>query len=344
MLNEMLENLKLPPLKSREEMFSILEKELFGALPPKPENVHYEIKEDIHPKFAGKAKTNRITVTCTVAGKEFSFPFHTIIPVKEGKHPFFVMPNFRPEIPDRHMPAEEIIDRGFAILVFNYKDITSDDGDLTNGLAGVLYENGKREKADCGKISMWAWTAMRLMDYAEKELSDVLDIKNAAVCGHSRLGKTALWTAANDPRFAFCYSNGSGCAGASLARGNKGESIDDICRRFDYWFCENYWEYRNNEEKLPFDQHYLIASIAPRKVLVGSASEDAWADPKNEYLSCVAASPAWQENSLKNPDRLTTDNERFHEGDLAYQIRPGTHYFSREDWNGLMDYILLHKK
>lgn len=50
---------------------------------------------------------------------------------------------------------------------------------------------------------------------------------------------------------------------------------------------------------MPFDQHYLIASIAPRYVCVGSASEDAWADPKSELLGCLAASSAYEKYDKK---------------------------------------------
>ena len=344
MLQEMLEKLDLPALRSREEMFAMLEEQEYGKIPPKPENLRFTVeKEEAIPKFcAGKAICSRILMECTLGGKEYSFPFHITIPTKEGKFPFFVMPNFRPEIPDRHQPTEEIVDRGFAILSFCYKDVTSDDGDFSNGLAGVLYPDGIRHNpTDCGKISMWAWAAMRLMDYAQTRPE--LDLARGTVCGHSRLGKTALWTAANDPRFFAAYSNDSGCSGASIARETVGETIEAIVRRFPYWFCENYWKYCNNESSMPFDQHWLIALCAKQKVLIGSASKDQWADPKNEFLACVAASPAFEKGFVCE-DRLTGDDETFMEGDLAYQIRPGLHYFSRTDWNRLCDFVELKSK
>lgn len=135
---------------------------------------------------------------------------------------------------------------------------------------------------------MWAWAAQRVLDYAQT-LDELLDLDCAIVCGHSRLGKTALLAAATDKRFAFAYSNDSGCSGAAITREKQGENVKDICERFPYWFCENYKLYIDNEQNMPFDQHYLLASIAPRKVLVGSAAEDIWADPISEFLCCVAA-------------------------------------------------------
>ncbi|MBQ2859273.1 MAG: hypothetical protein IJE82_02830, partial [Alphaproteobacteria bacterium] len=134
-------------------------------------------------------------------------------------HPFFVHVNFRDLNPDRYMPTEELIDNGFAVLSIYYNDVATDDGDFTKGLAGVLYPDGKRKTdTDCGKIAMWAWAAQRALDYAET-IPQKLDMKRSVVCGHSRLGKTALLAGATDERFAFSYSNDSGCSGAAIARG-----------------------------------------------------------------------------------------------------------------------------
>lgn len=331
MLSEMLKERKLPPLKSREEMLSILLNEEYGTMPPLPESISFEEEEGVIPNFcAGKAYCSRVVANCMVNGKEFSFPFLATIPADGEKHPFFVHMNFRPDNPDRYMPTEELVDNGFAVLSVWYNDITSDDGDFTNGLAGVLFPDGKRGPTDCGKIAMWAWATHRVLDYAQL-LADKLDMLNSVVCGHSRLGKTALVAAATDERFRFAYSNDSGCSGDALARGTTGETVKDICERFPFWFCENYYKYAENEASMPFDQHYLLASIAPRYVMVGSASDDSWADPKSQYLSCVAAGEAFG-NGFAHPDRLPEIGDCFIDGDLAFHMRRGLHYYSREDW------------
>ena len=340
MLKEILASRKLPPFQSREKMLEILQTEEYGFMPKKPDAVSWKITEKYIPSFcAGKAISRKVDITVDINGGRFTFPVYASIPSKEGCHPFFVCINFRDCVPDRYIPVEEIVDNGFGVLSFCYNDVTTDNADFTNGLAGVLFKDGKRAPTDPGKIAIWAWAAQRVLDYAET-LSDRLDLEKSVVCGHSRLGKTALVAAMFDERFKFSYSNDSGCSGAALARGTTGETVEDICDRFPFWFCENYKKYSKNESNMPFDQHYLIASIAPRYVLIGSAKEDAWAHPQSEQLACVAASPAFK-NGFQCENRFAEVGDEFFNGDIGYHMRKGTHYFSREDWSKLIKFVSL---
>lgn len=344
MLKELLSEREIPDFKSKEEMLDMLLKEEYGYIPPIPGEISFEVTENYIKNFcAGKAISRKVDITSKICGKEFTFPLYVTIPNKEGKHPFFVCINFRDCVPDRYIPVEEIIDNGFGVLSFCYNDVTGDNKDFTDGLAGVLYEDGKRGPSDAGKLSMWAWAAQRAMDYAET--LDNLDLDNAVVCGHSRLGKVALLTAATDERFKFAYSNDSGCCGAAISRGKIGENLEHICTVFSQWFCENYYKYINKEYELPFDQHYLAASIAPRYVYIASAKEDEWADPVSEMLTCVAVSGIYEKYGKKgfvSPDRLPEVGDEFHDGCVGYHFRDGLHYFSREDWNKAIKFVKKH--
>lgn len=332
MLKELLKERALPPLCSREEMLEILLREEYGYLPPKPDRLSWTEEVFIKNFSAGKAVVYKVTLKAEFGEKEFSFPIYATLPTKPGKYPFFIHINFRPEVPDRYMPSEELVDNGYAVLSFSYLDVTSDDGDFTNGLAGVLFENGQRKPTDPGKIAMWAWATHRVLDYAESV--DCLDPSKAIVCGHSRLGKTALVAAATDERFYCTHSNDSGCSGAAISRGKVGESVAAITKKFPYWFCENFYQYADREGEMPFDQHFLIASVAPRLVHVASAKEDTWADPDSEFLACVAAG-----DDFICADRLPVPGDAFHEGRIGYALREGTHYFGRKDWQNLIDFL-----
>lgn len=340
---KLLKERALPPLTSRKAMLDILQREEYGYLPPKPDTLTFSVTPKVIPSFcAGKADCHRVVASGTVGGKPFSFPFYATLPNDGERHPFFVHINFRPDVPDRYQPTEELVDAGFAVLSFSYLDVTTDNGDFTDGLAGALYEEGKRGPSDAGKLSMWAWAAQRVMDYAETR-TDVLDLTTAVVCGHSRLGKTALLAAATDERFAFAYSNDSGCAGAAITRGKGGETVRAIYERFPFWFCKNYERYVDNEDAMPFDQHFLAACCAPRYVLIGSGSEDAWADPLSEQLTAYAASPAFP-GGFPAPDRPAEIGEGFLSGRIGYHLRRGLHYFSRADWHRLIEFVKLHRE
>ncbi len=338
MLRAMLKKRNLSPLLSREGMLDILQREEYGYIPPAPETVTFETVAEDKRFCASKAVFQKVYAHCTLNGKSFSFPFCSVIPAKSGKHPIIVHINFRDCVPDKYMPTEEIIDSGFACLSFCYKDVTADNGDMTDGLAGILYHDGTRADSDAGKLAMWAWAAMRVMDYAQTVPS--LDTQKSIVCGHSRLGKTALLAGAADERFALVYSNDSGCSGAALSS-DKGESIEAITDRFPFWFCKNYLKYRGADGKMPFDQHYLASCICPRKLYIASAKEDMWADPESEFLCCVAADQAYRNAGIVGfvcDSRLPDAPSVLHGGNIAYHIREGTHYFSREDWLYLMKY------
>src|SRR5690606_24717348 len=137
----------------------------------------------------------------------------------------------------------------------------------------------------------------------------------------SRLGKTALLAGATDERFTCVIANNSGCSGAAITRNKQGEKISDIYTNFPHWFCKNYEKYMHNEFALPFDQHFLLAAIAPRNVYVSSAVEDLWADPDSEYLSCVAASEVYEKLGIKgfiHPPRFPQVGDVFQDGKIGY--------------------------
>lgn len=324
----------------REQLAECMQREVYGYRPLKPEKITYRIVEEDTRFCAGKALLRKVEIDSVIDGRSFVFPTYAVLPRDGKKHPFFVHINFRDNVPDKYMPSEELVDNGFAVLSFCYQDVTTDNADFEDGLAGILYKDGQRSGSDCGKIAMWSWAASRVMDYAQT-IGDCLDLEKACVCGHSRLGKTALLTGMLDERFRFVFSNDSGCSGAALSHGKKGETIEKICQSFPYWFCPHYQQYASAEE-LPFDQHFVLAACAPRYVYVASAKEDTWADPESEYLSCCEAGKTYEALGLKgfvHPDRLPIPGDAFMEGSIGYHLRPGDHYFSREDWLHFMEFI-----
>ncbi len=324
----------------KKEIVDLLLRGEYGYLPEKPLSVRAELVERDKRFCAGKADLEIYNLICSCPFGEFSFPVRVAIP-KEGRPaPAFVHINFRPDVPDKYQPSEEIVDAGYAVFSFCYTEVSSDDGDFTNGLAGLVYPDGKRPADGCGKLGFWAWAAMRVLDYALT--LDSIDPNRISVTGHSRLGKTALLAGMLDERFYCAISNDSGCSGASIARENTGETVKKIVDRFPYWFCENYYKYSDNEEAMPFDQHFLVAANYPHRVYVASAEDDAWACPQNEFLSCVAAGEFYEKHGgvgFNHDDRMPECGKPILGGGIGYHIRRGSHYQSREDWKYYIEFL-----
>ena len=160
--------------------------------------------------------------------------------------------------------------------------------------------------------------------------------------GHSRHGKASLWAGARDERFRIVISNNSGCGGAALSKRVFGESIARILR-ISHWFCPTLSLYANNEENMPFDQHQLIALIAPRFVYIASAVEDHGADPKGEFLSGYHAGSVYELYGLKGlgTDVLPPLNQPIM-NDIGYHIREGGHDVTDYDWMRFMDFADIH--
>jgi hypothetical protein len=187
--------------------------------------------------------------------------------------------------------CDNLLAHGYGLATAGYGEIEPDArGHEKEGPRGLGPEIGP---GDWGMLGPWAWGLSRGMDYLVTHPR--IDAGKVILIGFSRLGKAALWAAAQDERFAVVVSNESGAGGAALSKRIFGETIAEIADGpARYWFCENLEKYAYKEHLLPVDQHELLALIAPRPLLVTSATDDLRSDPKGEFLSAVAADPVYR--------------------------------------------------
>jgi hypothetical protein len=235
-------------------------------------------------------------------------------------------------------PVDEIIRRGYALATFYNGDIDPDLAAERQGIQPHLQPKGTTPgPPDWGTIRAWAWGIQRVVDFLETR--DDIDHSRIIAVGHSRLGKTALLAAALDERIALAIPHQAGCGGTAPSRGKIGESVKRINTAFPHWFNGTFKEFNDQPQRLPFDQHCLVALAAPRPVLFSNAIEDTWANPAGQFEVLQAADPVYRFlgveglEAKKMPELNKPVLSR-----LGYFIRPGKHSMTREDWKVFLDF------
>jgi len=331
----------------REEVLEMFRENVYGRVPSTPYSKSFKVVNEDKNAMGGTATLKQVDITIVSGGKSLDIHLTLFVPNNLPKPvpAYLLIDNRGPantdptrKLKSEFWPAEEVISRGYAIAVFSNADVDPDNfDDFKNGIHGLL-DRGVRQPDSWGTIAAWAWGASRCLDYFETDKD--INSEKVAVVGHSRGGKTALWAAAEDQRFAMAISNESGCGGASLARRKYGETIERINNAFPHWFCTNYKKWSKNEDSMPFDMHMLIALIAPRAVCVTSAGEDLWADPRGSYLSLYHSLPVFRlyDKTMVLSEQMPPVNKQVKSGKVAYHVRDGVHNMLLKDWNWFMDF------
>lgn len=347
----------------KSELLALFEKNVYGALPTEKVEMHAEILEE-GIAFKGtdyEAYRRQVALTLSREGHSATLRLLIYIPVQcpdieqgcpavfslnfFGNHSVTVDLEVAPsavwsrKIPGTmvpfkeksrnskhtHLPVEDLLSRGYAVATVYYGDIDPDFNDsFTNGVHALFPEY---TPSSWGSISAWAWGMSRVTDYLEQQVAEI-DPTRVALFGFSRLGKSALWAAANDQRFAAVISDSAGEGGDTISRRNFGETISLMTLRFPHWFNSTYTTYAGKENELPVDQHMLLSLIAPRPLLVSAGAGDWWSDPKGTELAVNAARSVY--DLCGNGDAL------------QYELHEGGHTVALEEWGIYLDFLDKH--
>jgi hypothetical protein len=343
----------------REEMRKILLENLIGELPPSPGNV--EGKETASTLLPGGKVLFRQIDLKFGPDQKLALKIALFTPVGTGPFPTFVQPNFfeTPHFPDKAQEAansapaptqdegqrrfaewrrrmtdpeflaqadKSLFERGYALATYGYTQSAIDNPTQHSTGYFLAYPN-----MSWGGLGVYAWTMSRCVDYLET--LPFIDHSKLIAVGHSRLGKTALIAGAMDERFALVAPVGSGCAGTGLFRVNGAardgkEGLEEYVRSFPYHVSPKLPQYAGNVNSLPFDQHWLIALAAPRPLISAEGLSDQYCNGKASKASYLAALPVYK--------FLGADDS------LGINYRPGTHAFTPDDWQAVLDFADAH--
>lgn len=301
--------------RRRQELIDQIEYYAFGRMPKRPSQL--DVIDHVTSPIA-----NGTEERMTLLIGSFKLRIAVYRPKgNAGKRPVIV----REEHALGHLEdVPPVLDRGYLFVEFAREDLAPDKPDSI-GSAQKAYP-----KHDWGTLAVWAWAAMRVMDYLETR--DDADLTKVGITGHSRGGKVALLAGALDERFALVAPNGSGCGGAGCFRISEGkvETLELITRpsRFGYWFHPRLRWFANQEDKLPFDLHALKALVAPRALICTDALGDTWANPAGNRATSKAANPVFEFLGATHHNAL--------------HFRDGEHNFEPADWKAILDFADWH--
>ncbi|MGD0739336.1 MAG: alpha/beta hydrolase family protein [Terracidiphilus sp.] len=247
---------------------------------------------------------------------------------------------FGPRTAEQIAESNPALAHGFAFVTFNNNDC-GEDTTLRLPDGSWAYRTTRFFPAypnyDWGLLQAWAWGASRIVDYLVTDPS--IDKSKLIITGVSRTGKAALIAGAFDDRWAMVApvaSSGGGTpayrySGSVPDRGGK-EGLTEMVRKYPNWFSPNLHQFWGQPDKLPFDEHWFIALVAPRPLISLEGDHDQNVNLNGVYQSLLAARPAY---------------EFFHASDklgVSFADRP--HGMVQGDWDALLafaDKFLLDK-
>ncbi|UCE07110.1 MAG: acetylxylan esterase [bacterium] len=234
---------------------------------------------------------------------------------------------------------ENTINHGYALATFAVADMDPDKLDWTDGIHANYPTAPGDKDSKWGTIAAWAWGLHRVIDYLETDK----DIDSARICvtGWSRRGKAALFAAAMDERIDLVIPHQSGTGGMALSRMNPSESVERINEKFPHWFNDNFAKFGKNVDRLPVDQHLLVALVAPRPLMDNAGLKDTWASPHLALQAMKTATPVYEllgERGIVGNGFVRDEIGDIDFGRLLQYQRDTEHTLNIDYWNVMIEF------
>ncbi|HVV50371.1 MAG TPA: hypothetical protein VHO06_11970, partial [Polyangia bacterium] len=257
------------------------------------------------PKGAPPAASNltasfsggKLTVTVKQSGATITLTSTISTPTGSGPFPLVIGMN----APTGSLPTS--LFGGVATMTFDSTQLVPDGFNVTRG-AGAYFTMYPDKNA--GAMIEWAWGVSRLIDglYATAGQNKI-DLSRIAVTGCSYQGKMALYAGAFDERIALTIPEESGGGGEASWRFDATQTGTEDLEHAQgtAWYAANLAQFKNADApKLPYDQHELVAMVAPRAILAVENTGIDYLGAQGESVSMRAAKEVYK--ALGIPDRL----------------------------------------
>ena len=295
----------------RKRLYKTAFDKVYGIIPDRPKHLQLKfISEDRH-FAAGDATLREFRLIFDFGTKKRYIHIRAAVPNREGNHPVIVFLSDNSNIPGKYLPAEDIIKRGYAIVLLDCTELTPDSADFKKGACAGVF-GSRRKKNAPGKLAIWAWGAMRVIDSLQ-EIKNI-DSSKITIAAHSKLGQAALISAAADERINCVIANDCINLGSPVGKA-------EICEAMPYLFCPRYAELISTSEA-PDGYRTLLELCSDKIILIGSTDDDPCSSPDLE-LEAI--------NALV---KSGIPKER-----IFLRIRRGSHYLSVDDWKAYLDFI-----
>ena len=309
----------------RAELSDVIIPSAYGGMPPTGRVGEPLLFSSVKMRaWEGVAYDTYEVCTAFADGKEHMMRLSLWIPPGEGPFPVLLYGDGC-----WHMLHDETVHqalgRGNIVAVFDRTEAAADNSACyrETGLYRLYPESS------FGVLSAWAWAYHRCVDALQQMPNVRTDA--IAISGHSRGGKTVLLAGAIDERIALVNPNNSGIGGASLNhwKADGSETIDSFFRSGNiFWFGGSFARHRHRDNELPYDQHFLLAMVAPRPLLLTEAYEDRATNPPGTYAACQATQLVY--------------NLLGRSANVGWSFREGGHAHSVADFIALLDYMDVH--
>lgn len=229
-------------------------------------------------------------------------------------------------------PVDRYFDEGFVYASFHAGDFIPDSAQRAPAALASL----GGEINPTSTLMAWAYAFSAAMDVLEADTR--VDTRHTSIMGHSRHGKAALLAAIWDTRIEAVIAHQSGFGGSSLSRSTTGETLSRMQRTYPHWLAPDAAKYAARPELLPYDQHLVLALVAPRRLFLGNARRDVWSDPNSSFRAAEAASAAWEASGVQGLN--AGGMKEFDPTDgIVWWMRPGGHSIVEEDIDAFLRFL-----